>query len=93
MAKSFGLEVQVISAGEIKERLPHYNLEGAVGGVFLPKDGQVNPIDVTQALAAGARQARRQDIREHQGHPHPPREGQGGRRRDRGGHDPGRQAW
>ena len=32
-----------------------YNLEGAVGGVFLPKDGQVNPIDVTQALAAGAR--------------------------------------
>ena len=25
------------------------------GGVFLPKDGQVNPIDVTQALAAGAR--------------------------------------
>jgi glycine cleavage system aminomethyltransferase T/glycine/D-amino acid oxidase-like deaminating enzyme len=55
MAKSFGLEVQVISVDEIKERVPHYNLEGAVGGVFLPKDGQVNPIDVTQALAAGAR--------------------------------------
>jgi glycine cleavage system aminomethyltransferase T/glycine/D-amino acid oxidase-like deaminating enzyme len=55
MAKSFGLEVQVISVGEIKERVPHYNVQGAVGGVFLPKDGQVNPIDVTQALAAGAR--------------------------------------
>ena len=55
MAKSFGLEVNVVSVGEIKERLPHYNLDGAVGGVFLPKDGQVNPIDVTQALAAGAR--------------------------------------
>jgi 4-methylaminobutanoate oxidase (formaldehyde-forming) len=55
MAKSFGLDVQVITAGEIKERLPHYDLKGAVGGVFLPKDGQVNPIDVTQALAAGAR--------------------------------------
>ena len=27
-----------------------------MGGVFLPKDGQVNPIDVTQALAAGARE-------------------------------------
>ena len=56
MAKSFGLEVKVVSTGEIVERVPHYNLEGAVGGVFLPKDGQVNPIDVTQALAAGARQ-------------------------------------
>ena len=56
MAKSFGLEVNVITPGEIAERLPHYRLDGAVGGVFLPKDGQVNPIDVTQALAAGARQ-------------------------------------
>ena len=55
MAKSFGLAVDVISTAEIKERLPHYNMEGVKGGVFLPKDGQVNPIDVTQALAAGAR--------------------------------------
>jgi heterotetrameric sarcosine oxidase gamma subunit len=55
MARQFGLEVQVISKGEIHERIPHYNMEGVQGGVFLPKDGQVNPIDVTQALAAGAR--------------------------------------
>ena len=55
MAKNFGLDVQVISAGEIHERLPHCNMENVTGGVFLPKDGQVNPIDVTQALAAGAR--------------------------------------
>ena len=55
MAKSFGLAVDVISTAEIKERVPHYNMENVMGGVFLPKDGQVNPIDVTQALAAGAR--------------------------------------
>ena len=55
MAKNFGLDVQVISLGDIKERIPHYNLDGVKGGVFLPKDGQVNPIDVTQALASGAR--------------------------------------
>ncbi len=55
MAKNFGLAVDVISMGEIKERVPHYNMDGVKGGVFLPKDGQVNPIDVTQALAAGAR--------------------------------------
>jgi 4-methylaminobutanoate oxidase (formaldehyde-forming) len=55
MAKNFGLEVDVISTADIKRRVPHYNMDGVVGGVFLPKDGQVNPIDVTQALAAGAR--------------------------------------
>ncbi len=55
MAKNFGLAVDVISTAQIKERVPHYNMENVVGGVFLPKDGQVNPIDVTQALAAGAR--------------------------------------
>ena len=55
MAKNFGLAVDVISTAEIKERVPHYNMENVVGGVFLPKDGQVNPIDVTQALATGAR--------------------------------------
>ena len=56
MAKNFGLEANVIATGEIARRVPHYNLAGVVGGVFLPKDGQVNPIDVTQALAAGARE-------------------------------------
>ncbi len=55
MAKNFGLDVDVISLEEIKRRIPHYNLNGVVGGVHLPKDGQVNPIDVTQALAQGAR--------------------------------------
>jgi glycine cleavage system aminomethyltransferase T/glycine/D-amino acid oxidase-like deaminating enzyme len=55
MAKQFGLEVDVLSLEEIRKKIPHYNFEGVKGGVFLPKDGQVNPIDVTQALAQGAR--------------------------------------
>ncbi|QPC41417.1 GcvT family protein [Kaustia mangrovi] len=56
MGRSFGLEVEVLSAGEIAERVPHLNCDGVVGGVFLPGDGQTNPIDTTQAFAAGARQ-------------------------------------
>ncbi|WP_119459272.1 GcvT family protein [Rhodospirillaceae bacterium SYSU D60014] len=55
MAKGFGLEVQVITPGEIKERWPLLSLQDVVGGVFLPKDGQINPIDTTQALAKGAK--------------------------------------
>ena len=56
MAKNFGLEVRVITPGEIRELWPHIDAAGVVGGVHLPNDGQVNPIDVTQAYAAGARQ-------------------------------------
>ncbi|WP_342642390.1 GcvT family protein [Rhodoligotrophos ferricapiens] len=56
MGRNFGLEVHVLRPGEIKERLPHLNIDGVVGGVFLPNDGQINPIDATQAFAAGARQ-------------------------------------
>lgn len=56
MAKSFGLSVEVIGPAEIKARYPLLEVGDAVGGVFLPKDGQANPIDTTQAFAKGARQ-------------------------------------
>ena len=55
MAKMFGLAVDVIGPSEIKAKYPLLDLEGVVGGVFLPKDGQANPVDVTQAYAKGAR--------------------------------------
>ena len=56
MGKTFGLAVDVLSPGEIKERWPLLSVDDVVGGVFLPKDGQTNPIDTTQALARGAKQ-------------------------------------
>jgi 4-methylaminobutanoate oxidase (formaldehyde-forming) len=55
MARTFGLEVDVISSGDIKEMHPLLNVESVVGGVFLPKDGQTNPIDTSIALSKGAR--------------------------------------
>ncbi len=56
MAKTFGLEVEVVGPGEVKALYPLINLEGIVGGVHLPKDGQTNPADTTMAMAKGARQ-------------------------------------
>jgi 4-methylaminobutanoate oxidase (formaldehyde-forming) len=56
MARTFGLEVEVIGPAEIARRYPLLDLAGAHGGVFLPKDGQTNPIDTTRAFAKGARQ-------------------------------------
>jgi len=55
MARCFGLDVEVITAAEAQAKWPLINVDDVVGAVFLPKDGQVNPIDVTQALAKGAK--------------------------------------
>jgi len=55
MAASFGLEVNVIGPAEIKRKWPLLDIADVVGGVFLPSDGQTNPVDTTMALAKGAR--------------------------------------
>ena len=55
MAKCFGLEVEVISPAEAQELYPIMSIEDLVGAVYLPRDGQTNPTDTTQALARGAR--------------------------------------
>ena len=55
MGKTFGLEIDVLSTGEIKERWPLLHVDDLVGGIFIRKDGQTNPIDTTQAFARGAK--------------------------------------
>ncbi len=55
MARCFGLEVEVITPSEARSLWPLLNTEDLVGAVFLPKDGRINPIDVAQAIAKGAR--------------------------------------
>ncbi|WP_067561308.1 GcvT family protein [Halofilum ochraceum] len=55
-ANCFGLETHLLAPEEIQERWPLVDTEGVRGGIWLPKDGQINPADLTQALARGARQ-------------------------------------
>ena len=55
MARSFGLQVDVVSAERALALWPFLNAGDLLGAVHLPKDGQTNPIDTTQALAKGAR--------------------------------------
>ncbi|NBQ45633.1 MAG: FAD-dependent oxidoreductase, partial [Actinobacteria bacterium] len=55
MARVFGLDVNIISPKEIADLVPLARVDDLVGGVHLPNDGVVNPIDTTQALAKGAR--------------------------------------
>ncbi|MGB7242102.1 MAG: FAD-dependent oxidoreductase [Sulfitobacter sp.] len=56
MARAFGVPVEELSPKEIKERYEHINLDGVVGGVWLPTDGQGDPANIALALAKGARQ-------------------------------------
>ncbi len=55
MGKTFGLEVELLTPADIKRHWPLLEVGDVVGGIFLPKDGQTNPIDTTQALAKGAK--------------------------------------
>ncbi len=55
MAKVFGLEVRVIGRQEIGELYPLAALDDVIGGIHIPSDGYANAVDITQALAKGAR--------------------------------------
>ena len=59
MAKVFGLEVNVLSVPQIAERYPLIQTEDLHGGIHIPSDGYANAVDITQALAKGARKPRR----------------------------------
>ncbi|MFI4987735.1 MAG: NAD(P)/FAD-dependent oxidoreductase, partial [Alphaproteobacteria bacterium] len=55
-AHSFGLEMHLLSPKEALALWPVMDARDLVGAAFLPTDGQVNPSDLTAALAKGARQ-------------------------------------
>jgi sarcosine dehydrogenase len=56
-ARSFGLEMHLLSPREARELWPPMAIDDLVGAAFLPTDGQANPADIAQALARGSRQA------------------------------------
>jgi len=50
-----GIEARYMPTAEIAERWPLMNADGVLGGIYMPSDGSANPIDLTNALARGAR--------------------------------------
>jgi sarcosine dehydrogenase len=54
MARSFGLEMHMISAREALDLFPLLDIGGVVGAAFMPSDGQADPSGLTMALAKGA---------------------------------------
>ncbi len=54
-AKTIGVDVRFLTPAEIQKLWPMCNIDGLVGGIFHPDDGYIQPADLTQALAKGAR--------------------------------------
>ena len=50
-----GLEAEMLTPAEIREKSPILEVSDLTGGVWIPWDGQTNPTDTTMALAKGAR--------------------------------------
>jgi len=55
MAKVFDLPVEVITPERVRELYPIANVDDLVGAIHIPSDGYANAVDITQALAKGAR--------------------------------------
>lgn len=50
-----GIDVHEISPGEVRDLFPLARIDDIEAGFYVPDDGRVNPVDVTVALAKGAR--------------------------------------
>jgi len=55
LARSFGVEVDVISAQRAGELYPLLRIDDLQGAIWIPGDGKANPADLTMSLAKGAR--------------------------------------
>ena len=75
MAKANGLDYEILSPSELKERYPLIETHDLLGALWDPLDGDIDPSQLTQALAREAR-ALGATIRRHTrpGSPAPPQE-------------------
>jgi glycine cleavage system aminomethyltransferase T/glycine/D-amino acid oxidase-like deaminating enzyme len=55
VAEAFGLDCEIISSPQARERYPIMATGDLQGAIWLPDDGKANPTDLTYALARGAR--------------------------------------
>ena len=53
--RACGVDVEEISPAEVKKMFPLCDVDDVLAGFYVKDDGRVNPVDVTAALAKGAR--------------------------------------
>ena len=55
VAETIGVRVNKLTPAQVKEIWPLCNVDGIIGAIQHPDDGYIQPADLTQALAIGAR--------------------------------------
>ena len=70
VAETIGVKVNMLTPEQVKEIWPLCETDGIIGAIQHPDDGYIQPADLTQALAKGARTSRRRDLPLHHGHRH-----------------------
>ena len=54
-ARALGVPYEVIGAQQTRALCPLINMDGVIGAIWTPEDGNIDPASVTQAFAKGAR--------------------------------------
>ena len=55
VAETLGIPVKILTPEELKEIWPLCNTDGLLGAIQHPEDGYIQPADLTQSMAKGAR--------------------------------------
>ena len=55
VAETIGIKVEILTPSQVKELWPLCETDGILGAIRHPEDGYIQPADLTQALAKGAR--------------------------------------
>jgi dimethylglycine dehydrogenase len=55
VARTIGVDVRFLTPEQVKAIWPLCNIDGVIGAIQHPNDGYIQPADLTQALATGAR--------------------------------------
>ena len=56
VGRALGFNIELVDPNFIRKKHPFYNLNGVLGALYTPDDGHVDPSNVTNALAIGAKQ-------------------------------------
>ncbi len=56
VGRALGFNIELVGPDFVAEKHPFYNLDGVIAALWTPDDGHVDPTNVTQAMAIGARQ-------------------------------------
>lgn len=55
VGRALGFNIELVGPEFVAEKHPFYNLDGVIAALWTPDDGHVDPTNVTQAMAIGAR--------------------------------------